>query len=192
MGTFLALLALALLPDPARAAGGEFAPSFDLGVVLHSGTSGKSLTGVLGYVGSFRAESRKGFFRPYCAFELGSDVGKASVGENEPQATAFHGGFVGGVQLFPFSASKLTPFLGGGGILAWSMMKMGSPPEGVEPNTQSVTFGFEMAAGVDIRGSAGGGNALRLRSSYYFASGSLAGVSGFQLSGFRFTIGMVW
>ncbi len=173
-------------------AAGDFAPTMDIGVMFYTGTTGKSMTGALGQIFTFRAESRKGFFRPQAALEVTTTVGKASIGSDTPSASLYGSAFLLGTHFFVFSNAKFTPFVGGSGIAAWNYLKMSSPPTGVEPQTQSLTFGYEVTSGVDIRMGSLDGTALRIKSGFYTTSGKLAGVSGFMLYGFRFSLGLVW
>jgi hypothetical protein len=189
----LALLLSVALPGKvwaARGAGG-YSPILELGVNFHVGDTGKSLTGAQGYFMTIRAEKSRSVFRMHGAMDIQYAGGTASVGTDSPSFTLYGAAFLGGVHIAPFQESKFSPFFGGSGVFAWEFLKMPTPPTGVEPQTQSLSFGYETSVGVDIR-TRNDGTALRLRSGYYAVTGSLAGVSGFQLSGFRFTLGFVW
>ena len=172
--------------------GGDYAPVLDLGINFYTGTTGKSLTGSTGYFFNFRAEDSKGFFRPHAAMELSYSGGQASIGSDTPSSTMFGAGFLAGVHLFAFSTGRFQPFVGGNGVFAWNYLKMTSPPSGIEPNTEGLSFGYEASAGVDMRFGSSEGNALRIKSGYWAVTSKLAGMSGFQLSGFRITIGIVY
>ena len=172
--------------------GGEYAPILETGVNFHSGDTGKSISGSNEYVVTFRAEKRKGMWRPTIAADLGYASGTASVGAESPSFTMMGAGFLGGVHLFPFTTGRFQPFVGGSGILAWNFMKLATPPTGVEPNTQGLSLGYEISAGVDLRLGNVEGNALRIHGGLWSATSSLAGVSGFQLTGFRLSLGVAY
>ncbi|MBI4924452.1 MAG: hypothetical protein HY843_00895 [Bdellovibrio sp.] len=173
-------------------AAGEYAPAMDMGVAFFTGTSGKSMTGALAEYFNFRAEDRKGFFRPQAAMEILTAVGKASIGTDTPSASLYNASFIVGVHLFPFTAVRFAPFVGGSGVVGWGYLKMGSPPSGVEANTQSIVYGYELTAGVDLRTGSLDGAAIRIKSGLYVTSGKLGGVSSFMLQGFRISLGMIW
>ncbi len=190
---FWALLGVGLCSNRALAKGaGEVAPVAAIGVNFHTGVTGKSLTGALGQYVAFRAEARKGYFRPNAACEVQSSVGKASIGSDTPAATIYGSGFLAGFHVFLFPTGRFQPFFGGNGVFSWHFMKLASPPTGVEPYTQGLSYGYEASAGVDIRMGSQDGTALRIRSGFWSVGSQLAGVSGFQLNGFRFELGLVW
>jgi hypothetical protein len=163
----------------------------ELGVNFQTGKTGKSLTGSLGYYGSLQAEKKKGILRPNVALELQGASGKLDLDTGSTPYTMYGAAFVGGFHLFFFPVGRVTPFVGGGGVLAWELLKLASPPSGVESNTQSLTYGYEADVGVDIR-RRNDGRSFRIRSGLWSTSASLAGVSGFQLHGIRFSFGLSW
>lgn len=173
-------------------AGGEYAPILQTGINFHTGDTGKSLTGATGYVVTFRAEKRKGIFRPSMAADLNYASGNASIGSDTPTCTLMGLGFLGGVHIFPFTTGRFQPFFGGSGVFSWAFMKLPSPPTGVEPNTQGLAFGYEISAGVDLRLGNVEGNAVRIHGGLWNVTSSLGGVSGFQLTGFRFLLGIAY
>lgn len=185
---------LGLLPVNgfAAGAGGEYAPIAAPGIIFHAGDAGKSLTGASGYLLRLGAEKRKGFLRPNARLEIEYSSGTASVGDSEPDFTLFHGGFHGGLNLFIFTTGRFQAFVGGAGVASWSQLQLTSPPDGVEENTQSLSFGYETSAGVDMRLGSAEGNAIRLESSFYSVSSGLAGEGSFQLQGFKFLLGIVF
>lgn len=185
---FLATTLLLSLDNPAIASG-DYSPILELGTNFHSGATGKSLKGGLGYLFAFRSERKKTLLRPTVALEIASDIGKASIGAAEPTATVFTGDFAAGCNFFAFGDTRFAPFFGVHGHIGWALMKMTSPPAGVEPHTQGLAFGYELTAGVDLRGNEG---AFRIRTGMYNVNSTLAGVSGFALSGWRFTLGYAW
>lgn len=185
---------ISLLPFSAQAGtgGGEYAPMLSAGVNFYSGDTGKSLTGALGYLLSLKAEKRKNFLRPFAAAEFEYSSGTASVGAASPSFTLMGGGFRGGVDMFVFTTGRFQVFLGGAGVLSWHMLKMPSPPAGTEPNTQGISYGYEAGAGVEMRLGSAEGNAIRIETTYSSISSNLAEISGFQLTGFKFLIGIVY
>ncbi|OFZ22230.1 MAG: hypothetical protein A2X94_01875 [Bdellovibrionales bacterium GWB1_55_8] len=185
--------ALLLVPSGAFAAGGGgglYAPIVELGANMHTGDSGKSISGAMTYVVTFRAEKRKGMFRPSIAADLGYTSGTASIGAELPGFTMMGAGFLGGIHVFPFTTGRFQPFFGGSGVLAWNFLKLPTPPAGTEPNTQGLSLGYQASAGVDLRFGNLEGQAIRIHGSLWSVSSSLAGVSGFQLAGFRLTLGV--
>lgn len=189
----LALIVSLLASQAAHArGGGQYAPVAEMGVNFHAGETGKSLTGAFGYFLTFRAEDRKGFFRPTIAAELQSAVGKASVGTSKPNFTMYGFSFMPGCHLFGFPVARFLPFVGANAILGWNFLSLKGQPASVEPYTQGISYGYEVSAGVDIRPGSSEGYALRIRSGYWWAQAGLAEISGFQLHGFRITMGMVW
>jgi hypothetical protein len=192
----IATLALQLClaaPALAGSAGGEYAPIVELGLLFHTGTTGTSITGTNGIGLSLSAEKRKKFIRPFGAFEFERASGLASVGDATPSYALYRGGFQGGIHFFPISGGRFDPFIGGGGHLSWATLQLTSPPEGVEPYTNGLAFGYQVSAGVDMRlGGTSDGNAIRIKSGYYSVTSNLAGISGFQLHAFRISIGVAY
>ncbi|HAR41454.1 MAG TPA: hypothetical protein DCS07_02290 [Bdellovibrionales bacterium] len=164
----------------------------EAGVNFHAGNTGKSITGSNEYFMTFRAESRKGIWRPSIAADLGYAMGQASIGTETPTFTMMGAGFLGGVHLFPFSTGQFQPFFGGSGVLAWNFLKLTAPPTGVEPQTQGLSLGYEISAGVDLRFGRAEGSALRIHGGLWNVSSSVAGVSGFLLTGFRLSLGVTY
>jgi len=174
------------------AGGGIYAPIMEAGINFHSGETGKSITGSYEYFMTFRAESRKGIWRPTVAADLVYSRGNASIGAELPSFTMMGAGFLGGVHLFPFPTGQLQPFFGGSGVLAWNFLKLATPPTGIEPQTQGLSLGYEISAGVDLRFGRAEGRALRIHGGLWNVSSSVAGVSGFQLTGFRISLGVTY
>jgi hypothetical protein len=185
---FLSLSLVGINPSWA----GEYLQIVDLGACFHTGDLTKSLNGSNSYFLGLRAEKRKGFLRPEAAAELQFGSGTAYAGSTESSFSLYGGDFVAGFHLFPFMVERFQPFLGVNGVIGWSLLKMTQAPSGSEPNTQALAFGYELTAGIDMRFGSADGNALRVRSSYWSTSGGLAGQSGFVLSGFRISIGLVY
>lgn len=188
----LALIFAAGTAQAAGAGGGLYAPILVAGPHFFAGDAGTSLTGATGYSLIFAAENRKGFFRPNIAAEFQYASGLASIGSASPSCSLFGTAFAPGVHLVPLDVGRFQPFLGGAGLIAWHYMKLPTPPTGTPANSEGLGFGYEITAGVDIRLGSIEGNALRLQGGFWSLSSSLADVSGFQLSGFRFGIGVVY
>jgi hypothetical protein len=188
-------LLLGALSAPAALAsgGGPYAPVLEAGVNLHSGDTEKSITGTMGYFLGFKAEERKGFFRPLVGFQLESASGTAHLGTDEPDFSLLGASFLAGAHLFPFREGRFQPFVGGAGVLGWHYLKMESPPTDVDPQTDSLSFGWEASAGVDLRlGQSREGTGIRLRGSLWNVTSTLGGQSGFELSGWRISLGLVY
>lgn len=190
----LAFLLSEMIGPQAYAAGGggEYAPVLGFGYKFFNGDTGKSITGSPGYVLHFRAEKRRGWLRTFADAEFEYSSGTASVGADAPGFSLFGGGFLGGANVFIFTTGRFQAFFGGAGVLAWHMIKLSPAPSGVEANTQSLSLGYEVRAGVDMRLGGADGNAIRLESGYSAVTSSLGGQSGFQLKGFTFVLGLVY
>jgi hypothetical protein len=171
---------------------GEFSPIVEGGVNFHTGELTKSLNGATSYFVSLRAEKNKGFLHLQEAAEVEFGSGTAYVGSAQPSFTLLSGSYVLGAYIFPFGEGRIRPFLGGNGVMGWSQLKLSNSPAGVDPNTQGIVFGYELSAGVDIRTGSSEGTAIRVRTGYWSTSGTLAGQTGFQLPGFRFSLGLVF
>ena len=190
LGVFALVLGVCILA-PLRALGDDTAPIIELGALFHAGTTGKSITGANGYFVSFRSERERTFFRPSVAFKIDYSSGTASVGSASPNFTLFGASFTLGANFFIFGQGKFQPFVGGSGVIGWDLLKLPSPPTGVENNTRNLSFGYEVNAGVDIRTSSKG-NALRVRGAYWAVTSGLAGISGFELNAFQLSLGIVY
>ncbi|MGK5088785.1 hypothetical protein WDW86_14605 [Bdellovibrionota bacterium FG-2] len=182
---------LALLVTETASAN-EYAPIVELGTTIHSGVTGKSLTGANGYFMAFRSERRKGLFRPEMAAELQRTSGNVTVGSEAADVTVLGAAFLGGFHCFFFKEGRFQPFVGANAVLGWHSLRMTTPPSGIEPYTQGLSYGFEATAGVDMRFGGFDGTAFRLNTGMWSVSSSLAGVSGFQLGGVRIAVGLVF
>lgn len=190
---FLPLLIVSgALIAPTRAHAGDQTSIFSLGIHMYSGEAKKSATGSSGYLMQFQNERKKGFFRPTFSAELQMATGTASLASATSSFTLYGAGFLGGFNLFFIQEGGFQPFFGACPVLAWNLMKLGSPPTGVDENTQGLAFGYELHAGLDWRPGSADGRAMRIQSTYYQASSTLAKVSGFQLGGFRFSLGFTF
>jgi len=176
----------------AAVAAGEYVPILEVGANWHTGAAGKNIAGTTEYAATFRAEKRGGMFRSSFALDLGYAKGTASVGTDTPSAMVIGVGFLPGFFLFPFPNGNIQPFLGGSGVLGWHFFKMDTPPAGVEANTQGLSLGYEISAGVDLRFGGDNGWGLRLHSGLWSVTSTLAGQSGFQLNGFRLSLGFAY
>jgi hypothetical protein len=188
-----ALLAL-LAPGLAFSAGGggEYAPIIGAGLHFYAGDTGKSLTGQSGYFLDLQAEKRKGVIRPSILAELSISSGTASIGTAEPSYSMYGSAFLAGANVFIFTQGRFQPFIGGFGVASWSMLKLSSAPAGVEENTTSLGFGYEIVTGADLRFGSADGRAVRIQGGFWSSTSGLGGVSGFQHSGFRLQLGIVY
>lgn len=193
MKALLVLFLLAGFAMPSAYAAGKTAtlPLVLGGIGFFNGKTGKSFTGSNEYFLVFGAEEKTGNLRYNVGMDFEYSSGTASVGTDTPKYSLFGAGLLPGFHIFPFSDGKFQPFLGLHGVGAWHYMSMAAPPTGVEPNTQSFSFGYQISAGVDIR-PGGGGRALRVMSALSSVSSTLAGVSGMDLFAFRFALGIVY
>jgi hypothetical protein len=167
---------------PAQAAGDSLS-LFGVAYHMFSGADDKSLTGSTGYVLQFSAERKGKMVRPVYSADIMYASGTAALGTDTPDCTLFNASFLGGINLFPAPASTLNPYVGASGIVGWGLMKLPTPPTGIDENTQSLVYGYELRAGIDWRTN--GGKNFRLQSSLYSASGTFAETSGVALNGFR-------
>lgn len=167
-------------------------PIVESGFEFMGGDTGKSLTGANSYFLGFRAEEDRGFFRTSIGFEIPFSSGTTTIGSSTPAYSIWGARFSPGFALFPFKEGHLMPFLAGSGILAWHQLQLTNPPAGTEPNTQALAYGYEIAAGIDVRFGSKEGRAFRLRGSLINLSTTLGGVSGFKLQGVQFSLGYVF
>jgi hypothetical protein len=172
------------------AAENVYLPIAETGMTFHTGTAVKSLGGSTGYFLAFRSEKKKGWFRPAVATQFDYGGGTAKINDEEPPYKLYGANFMLGGNLFIFGSSRFQPFIGLNGILAWQYLKLTTPPEDIEANTQGYGYGYELSAGVDIRFGSKDGKALRLRGGYWYLSSRIAGQTGFILNGFRLGLGM--
>jgi len=167
-------------------------PSVELGWQFFSGEEGKSLRGASSYSAYFRSEEDRGRLRGNVAAQFDYSTGTASVSDSELAYTMYGGSFVPGYSLYFFKDGYFQPFMSAGGVLGWNFLNLTTPPTGTEPYTQGFSYGYELASGVDIRFRRSGGRALRLKAAYNTVYGQIAGLTGFQLSGFKFIVGLVF
>jgi hypothetical protein len=167
-------------------------PVFELGAQLFAGDEGKSLRGAKAYATSFRSEVDRGRIRGIVGAQFDYSTGSASVGTDTLSYSMYGGSFIPGYSLYFFRNGYFQPFFSGAGILGWNFLSLSSPPTGTEPYTQGFSYGYELSSGVDIRFKRSGGRALRLKCSYSNVSGQIAGLSGFQLAGIKFIVGVVF
>ena len=104
----------------------------------------------------------------------------------------FGGSFLPGFNLFIFNEGKVLPFVGANGVIGWNVLKLSTDVTGVESNTKSLAYGFEVSAGVDVRFGSIRGNAIRLRTGFWSVTSSLGGISGFEHHAFKFSVGIVY
>ncbi len=153
-----------------------------------SGGLEKSLTGSKGYVLQFSSETLGEYFRPNYAADFLFVSGEASL-SSTPLACVLVGGFFSpGINVFPTPGSTFSPYVGASGVVGWGLMQLAAPPTGVGVHSQSLTYGYELRAGMSWRTS--GGRHYRLQTSLFSARGKFAETSGVLLDGLRFGVGM--
>lgn len=186
----LTLIVIGISAQSTRA--GEYSPVLEGGLEFYTGDPNKSNSGALGYLVSLSAEKRRGFIRYNAIAEFQYSKGTAMLGGATPDYTLYGTSFGLGAHLVFMSESKFQPFVGGEGIFAWHFLKMPSPPAGIDINTAGMSYGYELTAGCDLRLWSTDGRALRIRGGYWAVKGNIANQTGFDLTGFRFTIGVVY
>lgn len=169
---------------------GEYQSVLELGTTLYSTTDAPSITGSTGYTLGMRAERKKDILRTTLSAELEYASGNASLASGEePGFTLFASRFSGGYNLFFFKEGAFKPFISANILLGWNLLRLTGQPEGMEPNTLGISYGFEVSAGTDIRFAGGAERAIRVRTIYSQNFSNLAGLSGFNLSGLRIMLG---
>lgn len=192
MKRFLVCAFLALGFPPTVFAANDLVPIVELGTKFHTGPSGTSLTGSRGYSLNLRAEQGSGIFRAQAAASIEYSGGNATIGSD---STNYHLGGMGfhlGGSVFPFPSGGMQPFLIASGIVSAQMLKLVGSSETARALSQSLAFGFEAGAGVDIHFGSDHGTAVRVRACYRSQSATLAGMSGFDLSGFSLVLGVAY
>ncbi len=167
-------------------------PVMELGGQFYAGDEGKSLRGAKAYSASFRSEVDRGRLRGIVAAQFDYSAGDASVGTDTLAYKMYGGSFVPGYSMYFFKEGYFQPFFTAAGIVGWNFLSLTSPATGTEPYTQGFSYGYEISSGVDIRFQRSRSRAYRLKCAYTSLSGSVAGLSGFQLSGIKFVIGIVF
>ncbi len=179
------------IPD-ARAQGGPYAPYALLTPHFFTGLDTGSLAGSLGYSLTIGVQARRGMLRPDFAADFQYSTGTAKLGADQPGYTLYGAAFLGGLKVVPINEGRVQPYLGAAGIVSWHLLKLSPPPTTEVENTDGLAFGYEISAGVDLRLWSRDGKALRIQSAIWSLSGELGGVSGFDMNGFRFSIGVVY
>lgn len=165
-------------------------PIVDLGGTLHTGNETSSMAGGLGGFLSFRTQPKKGILRFSFGGEVAFSSGSAYLGSSRPGAVLLGGGVLTGIHFYPFVASAISPFLGIDGFGGWYLLRLSSSSASLRENTSSIAYGYELSAGFDLRPGSLSRNGLRLRTSYFFGRSTLGEINGFQLDGFRISIGI--
>jgi hypothetical protein len=191
---FLLLPATIAIPRAGLASGQAAQPAIEAGMRIFNGPNAATgtqgnLSNSSGYFFNFRAENRKNIFRLNAAAQFEYATGTAGI--SSPSAsdayTMYGAAFIPGVLVYPFVAGRLRPFLGGGAVVGWYIMNLS------DVFTQSLSFGYEVTAGVDIQTGGGAGRIWRLRSAYSTHSASLGGnTEGVSLTAFLFSLGLAY
>lgn len=167
-------------------------PVMEVGGQFYAGEEGKSLRGAKAYAASFRSEVDRGRLRGIVGAQFDYSSGDASVGTDTLPYTMYGGSFVPGYSVYFFRDGYFQPFFTAAGIVGWNFLSLTSPSAGTEPYTQGFSYGYEISSGVDIRFQRSRSRAYRLKCAYTSVSGNVAGLSGFQLSGIKFVLGIVF
>ncbi|MEK6579936.1 MAG: hypothetical protein AABZ55_11970 [Bdellovibrionota bacterium] len=174
------------------ASAGDYSPILEGGLEFYTGDPAKSNSGAQGYVVSLSAEKKREFIRYNVAAEFQYSSGTAMLAGATPSYTLYGTAFALGAHFVFMSDNKFQPFVGGEGVFGWHFLKMPAPPSGIDINTSGLSYGYEVTAGCDLRLWSTDGRALRLRGGYWAVKSQIANQSGFDLTGFRFTIGVVY
>lgn len=172
-------------------ASGRAVPSFELGMIFHSGADNQSLGRGIGFFTVFRAEPKRGFFRPHIGVELDYNTGQASFAGTTSNFTTLGGGFLAGFNLHPFKEGRFLPFIGAEGVASWQYLVL-SNPGSLLSRSSSLFFGFEAVAGADLRFWSIDGRAIRVKTGFLWTIGDINGMSGFQIQGVRFSLGILF
>jgi hypothetical protein len=186
----LLLLILVSLPSAWAAPASEYLSLFGAGGHFYTGDPDKSFTGASGYFLTFQAEKRKGVIRPTFLADFHTAGGTAYVGADRPEFRLWGAGFQAGVNLFFPIESHVQPFVGAQGVVLWDILKLLPAPAGVLENTDSICYGYAVSAGTDLWVGRGEGFSIRVQGSLWTVTGKLAGITGFQMNGFRITLGV--
>jgi len=174
--------------DPAPKAGSENLSFLAFHSQWFSGGLDKSLTGSKGYVLQFSSEALGDYFRPNYAADFLFASGEASLNSTSLSCLLIGGFFSPGINVFPTPGGTFSPYVGASGVVGWGLMQLAEPPTGVGVHTQSLTYGYELRAGINWR--TGGGRHYRLQTSLFSATGKFAATSGVLLDGLRMGIGI--
>lgn len=187
----LSLLGLAF--SLSAQADADFKPIFVGGVTYYSGSNTKSLVSSSEKFISLTGEQAARRLRATAAADFGVSSGTAYFGTDTPKYSMFSASLAPGLFLFPFKDSSFQPFFGGKGVFGLQRFSMGSPPTGLSASSQGFHFGYEVAIGIDLRFKKGDrGTAVRLYGAVRSIHGTVAGQSSYDLSGFRFGVGLVF
>ena len=174
--------------EPALKVGSENLSFLALHTHWFSGGLEKSLTGSQGYVLQFFSETLGEYFRPNYAADFLFASGEASLNSTSLSCLMLGGFFSPGINIFPTPGSTFSPYVGASGVVGWGLMQLAEPPTGVGVHTQSLTYGYELRAGINWR--TGSGRHYRLQTSLFSATGKFAATSGVLLDGLRMGIGI--
>jgi hypothetical protein len=188
---WMALSVLSAVPALANQAAN---PALELGYKFFNGPNTASgsqgnLQGSSAYVLNFRAENRRNVIRIHTAaqFEYASGSAPISSSTASDSYTMYGAAFLPGFYVYPFREGRVMPFIGASGIAGWYMMNVSNA------YTQSLSFGYEIGAGVDLRVGTGNAKTWRVRSAFTNHSASLGGnTSGVSLNGFMLSLGMAY
>ncbi len=167
-------------------------PVMELGYHFHTGKeAGPSLTGAKGYSLVFISEDTKDNFRPHAGAEFDFSSGNMFINSEEYTYSLYGANFVPGVSFYIFSEGYFQPFISGSGIIGWHYASLSDPPGDVEKQTQGLSFGYELSAGIDIRGKQSDATAFRLKGSVVTLSSTITGKTT-DMGAFKFSVGIVF
>jgi len=190
----LATLSMIVGEVTAHASGQPANPALELGYKFFNGPNvaagaAGDLQGSKAYVLNFRAENRRNVVRIHAAaqFEYASGTAPISAANATDAYTMYGAAFLPGFYVYPFQDGRVTPFIGASGIAGWYMMNLSNV------YSQSLSFGYEIGAGVDLRFGTGNARTWRVRSAFTNHSASLGGnAAGVSLNGFMLSVGMAY
>jgi hypothetical protein len=184
--TTITVAALALASSSFAA---EYSPIASLGMMTHSGKPAVSIAGAKSYSVALSSEKSKGVFRPKSIAELQYGKGDYKSDSSEFPFTLMGADFMFGFNIFVFKEGQLQPYFGAAGSLGARSMALTVPDDSaLTAQSMGLAFGYEVAAGCDIRLGSSEGSAFRVEGTYSSKSSSLAGTS-LRLDGFRFSLG---
>lgn len=174
--------------EPTTKAGSENVSFLALHSHWFSGGLDKSLTGSKGYILQFSSESLGDYFRTNYAADFLFASGEVSLNSTPLSCLMIGGFFSPGINVFPTPGSTFSPYVGASGVVGWGLMQLAQPPAAVGVHTQSLTYGYELRAGINWRTSSG--RHYRLQTSLFSATGKFASTGGVLLDGLRMGFGI--
>lgn len=163
----------------------------ELGARYHTGQTGKSFTQAIGPFVYFQTQARKGMLRPNIGVGFEFVSGSATIGQGAVSGTAYTGGIYPGLELFPLRTIRLQPFFEVHAIASWTYAALSPVVPRSDETTLGLGLGYQAGLGVDYRYHSEQ-RAVRLHASYSGYTAKLAGQTGFQLSCYALSLGLVF